>query len=1118
MYQMRLVRYSGATLVGPIAGVTDIKAAFPYNDLSSLEFTVNPLAAGADSRAQVLNWLDSADVAVEVSRNGEPWQEAPNGRFTVSTDDSDAFDPAGYIKVTGQPMAYHLGGVVSLRPSLFAKTGKRSYKNANPAMIMRTYLEEAQADGLIPLLSWSFSDGADSAGQAWPTVIPAIDVEPQVTALQMQQNLAEQGLVDWHFMGRELRMYRPGGLISEQRTARLTFGVELGDGPDRRSREGGVNLIRVIGDKGYSLTRGRATSRPHGPRAAVQAQSGVTRDATAILLADAALDKGAVVRGELSRELIMTDRTMAFPFTNYIPGNFVHASSGSAGNMEMFRVAQITLTTGDGDDGLVGGNLLLGDRLLEAQVKTARKVGGILGGGTLPGGALTIPTPPEQERSVPARVQGQFAFEWAPEYIGTIVRMIATISWQPVTEATTGDPLVPDTYVIEYRTAWTTRWSTWPPSSSPITVVRNLEPGRQLEVRIRAMRDGIAGAWSDIQAITVERDETPPPIPSQPSLKSDLGVVTVIWDHRTSSGSSSWPKDLAGIRVYASLDGAVRAQVGEVTPNNPSLVMASWAIGDTVIVDFASYDSAGNESAPGPAAAIQVKSVLEDTELAGQLSGLQSDLAGLEVDLSDASRLTGGVLAGALIEAGSVTATKIADNSISTPKLVAGSVVTAKLAAGAVVADRIAANAVVADKIATGAVVADKIAAGAVTANKLFVDSAFANTIAASMASFNTVYAGKITAGMLKADALDFKSATGLTLTSPVIRTSATANRGIRLDTTAIQGWDANGQKVLHLSATGVGSNKVIGRFQTSLDNEPGIIMSNSSTQGEPAIWISSNGTTGGDQAAIYSFSNGQLIVRGKDYTLGDESAVIIAPGARTSGLELMRQYIDPTDRYTTQRGLFTGGPGVTDTAGSETYGCVGSMALGTITSAASRGLNTGELTCEYLSSVSGKSTPQFKGGANTTAAANVRMDANNTLLKTSSARRFKLDIQDAESEVQASALLDVPARVWFDRAQVEGHRLFLADNGLIDEVSGQWDQYEAEPHLVPGVVAEEVESAGLGLYVTYTPEGEVEGVMYDRLWTLLIPIVRGLRDRVADLESQISQLSADPGASLENA
>lgn len=108
-------------------------------------------------------------------------------------------------------------------------------------------------------------------------------------------------------------------------------------------------------------------------------------------------------------------------------------------------------------------------------------------------------------------------------------------------------------------------------------------------------------------------------------------------------------------------------------------------------------------------------------------------------------------------------------------------------------------------------------------------------------------------------------------------------------------------------------------------------------------------------------------------------------------------------------------------------------------------------------------------------------------LYKLTSASRFKLAQQEQTYE-KALRLLNVIPKTWFDKFQAEAYASHLDGNGPeLDQI----------PVLrrIPGVVAEDVLAAGLPEYVTYDRDGNIEGVAYDRLWTLLILLVKDLFD-----------------------
>ena len=102
------------------------------------------------------------------------------------------------------------------------------------------------------------------------------------------------------------------------------------------------------------------------------------------------------------------------------------------------------------------------------------------------------------------------------------------------------------------------------------------------------------------------------------------------------------------------------------------------------------------------------------------------------------------------------------------------------------------------------------------------------------------------------------------------------------------------------------------------------------------------------------------------------------------------------------------------------------------------------------------------------------------TLRRSTSAKKYKDDIQP--STLDPYLLLEIEPKSWIDKAeQAEGNV--------------QRRYY--------GLIADEVEEAGLGDYVTYD-NGEVDALMYDRLWTLLIPIVKDLKEENEQLRKDL--------------
>ena len=78
-------------------------------------------------------------------------------------------------------------------------------------------------------------------------------------------------------------------------------------------------------------------------------------------------------------------------------------------------------------------------------------------------------------------------------------------------------------------------------------------------------------------------------------------------------------------------------------------------------------------------------------------------------------------------------------------------------------------------------------------------------------------------------------------------------------------------------------------------------------------------------------------------------------------------------------------------------------------------------------------------------------------------------------------------------------------DEEIVEELALNF--LELEPKCRTGLVAKEVADAGLDMYVVWSDDGkEIEGIDYDRLWTLLIPLVKEQRTKIIELEEQVEK------------
>ncbi|MDN7019411.1 gp58-like family protein, partial [Lactiplantibacillus plantarum] len=124
--------------------------------------------------------------------------------------------------------------------------------------------------------------------------------------------------------------------------------------------------------------------------------------------------------------------------------------------------------------------------------------------------------------------------------------------------------------------------------------------------------------------------------------------------------------------------------------------------------------------------------------------------------------------------------------------------------------------------------------------------------------------------------------------------------------------------------------------------------------------------------------------------------------------------------------------------------------------------------------------------------AANVYVADDGAIVRASSASKYKTNIERSFETGMGERILEVPTAHWFDKAEVLNKAL---------------DSQAPDPRRYFGMIAEDIDDAGLTELVEYNDKGEVEGIMYDRVTLTLIPIIRDYRDRITKLESEVKQL-----------
>lgn len=128
-----------------------------------------------------------------------------------------------------------------------------------------------------------------------------------------------------------------------------------------------------------------------------------------------------------------------------------------------------------------------------------------------------------------------------------------------------------------------------------------------------------------------------------------------------------------------------------------------------------------------------------------------------------------------------------------------------------------------------------------------------------------------------------------------------------------------------------------------------------------------------------------------------------------------------------------------------------------------------------------------------TSAGANVYVAPDGALIRSSSARKYKTDIQDADNDYGAK-LIEFAPQKWIDKAEKKRYEEDPDNN--------------KKPGYYYGLIADDLDAAGLDMLVNYGADGEVEGINYDRLAVALLPVIKSLKGQVASLKEQLKALT----------
>lgn len=625
--RLKAYKPNGDTL-GLLPQPSSFSASFLHDDTGALRLEYSRKALNGSILERKLE--TGLEIAVEVSDGGK-WTEPLNGRFVLISRSRDALDSSDTVTFTCPSYAWLLNKALMLDLNHLEgdgdDKGKRVFKKATAGLIMRTFLDENKTRGGIPV-TCGFDTGKDSAGTVWKSIM-TLAYTPGISSLTTLANLASNKICDWAFDKRTLKIWNMDstGLCRDLSRISVQLAHDVLEAPEEESIEALASHILVQGDNNKAFTRDNpAAPSPWGKWETYLSQQGISNDDTAALYMQSTLDTAARVHGQYTRALRVNDAP-SLPLVDYRPGDWITAPTVMHG--EKVRVQQVTLSL---ESNQFKASVVLNDKVYDATVRQAKRVQGITGGAINGGTGGGLPAP-EKDHRTPKAVTGLVVQTDA--YIGSdgFAHGLATASWSAVTQATNDTAIEISSYRVEWRRHVDgAPWHSAGTTDKTQLGFGGLDCGTQIEVRVRAVPtySDRLGEWSGVIVATVESDVTPCSVPSKPVLSSELGVVTVHWDGKTSTGGQM-ESDFDHVEVGEGVNAAGMTVISATQSGRGDYLVTGLAAGSRHSYALRSVDHAGNRSDWSAVASVTVASAVSPEEV----KQIQQDLADNKTVLKD---------------------------------------------------------------------------------------------------------------------------------------------------------------------------------------------------------------------------------------------------------------------------------------------------------------------------------------------------------------------------------------------------------------------------------------------------------------------------------------------------
>lgn len=636
----RLVAYRPfGERIGVLAEPVSFSASMLHDDDGAISIEYSMLSGDAQAFDRELT--DGLEVAVEVS-DGSGYREPDNARFVITGRSGKTDDRTKTITYSGQSISWLLSKAENNDSSHLItdgdNKGKRPFYSSNPGTILKTLLDENRARGGVATgLTLGFGTAKDAGGAAWAkkyTLYYSLGTDLQT----ILSALVNGGGCDWRTSGRTLKLWNADSTALSRDLSKsivLQLARDISEAPFEESIADLASTILVEGDNNLLFRMDNpAAPTPWGKWESYSSQGGVSDKDTAQAFMQSTLDDAARVRGQYTRDLV-TANVDNLPLIDYHAGDWITAPTVAHG--EKVRVQEIDLSMRQ-NEGL-SCSIALNDIKYDASVRQAKKIKGITGGAALAGSESGTTVSTDHDHRVPKAPQGLVVQTDA--YIGSdgFAHGLATAMWSAVTEATNNTAIEISNYAIEWRKHVDgAPWHSAGTTDKTQLGFGGLDCGTQIEVRVRAVPtySDKLGEWSSIVVATVESDTTPCSVPSKPTVSSKLGVVTVHWDGKTSTGASM-ESDFDHIEVCEGVNAAGMQVISANQSGQGAYVVTGLTAGSQRSYALRSVDHAGNKSDWSAIATVTVASVVSPDEV----KQIQKDLADNQTALKDnAAKLT----------------------------------------------------------------------------------------------------------------------------------------------------------------------------------------------------------------------------------------------------------------------------------------------------------------------------------------------------------------------------------------------------------------------------------------------------------------------------------------------